>query len=571
MFDKECVPFAPSLIESMRSLGYSFSSAIADLIDNSISAKAKKIEIISNPGTNPNLIIFDDGCGMTQQELYEAMRYGSTSPLSERAVDDLGRFGLGLKSASLSQCRKLVVVSKKNGVLSAYSWDLDYIIHTEKWMLKGFSYEEIAMYPEIDRLFQQNQGTYICLSEFDRIKEGTSNIETTFNKNLDDMVEHLSLVFHRFLEEGLVIKVNNREIKGKDPFLSHNTATQRKKDIYIYIDHQKIALKPYILPHVSKLKSSDLDLVGGKERLRNEQGFYVYRNKRLIVWGTWFRLERKDELSKLARVRVDIPNTLDYMWSIDIKKSTAILPDIIKKNMYAAVYESVVSSEAVHTHRGRKDKKDKDIDYIWERTKIRSGYKYLINREIPQIRISLHLINYIQAPVAGYCAAFLNIAVIEKRGIVAVGADNDLRAASGDFLPEFKVRIHVMFTERIAYYAAPNAVGVYLKRNLVFDRAVYDYVGHLIHIPVPFETIDADDIRVCQQGIISHVKSFADASGVGNAFGCVGYIISALPPLADVIEMLTQHQIFNPVFGEQFLVIPAIFTHIFALESEQDF
>lgn len=387
MFDKECVPFAPSLIESMRSLGYSFSSAIADLIDNSISAKAKKIEIISNPGTNPNLIIFDDGCGMTQQELYEAMRYGSTSPLSERAVDDLGRFGLGLKSASLSQCRKLVVVSKKKGVLSAYSWDLDYIIHTEKWMLKGFSYEEIAMYPEIDRLFQQNQGTYICLSEFDRIKEGTSNIETTFNKNLDDMVEHLSLVFHRFLEEGLVIKVNNREIKGKDPFLSHNTATQRKKDIYIYIDHQKIALKPYILPHVSKLKSSDLDLVGGKERLRNEQGFYVYRNKRLIVWGTWFRLERKDELSKLARVRVDIPNTLDYMWSIDIKKSTAILPDIIKKNMYAAVYESVVSSEAVHTHRGRKDKKDKDIDYIWERTKIRSGYKYLINREIPQIRM----------------------------------------------------------------------------------------------------------------------------------------------------------------------------------------
>lgn len=387
MFGQECIPFAPALVESMRSLGYSFPAAIADLIDNSISAKSRFIDIISEPGSNPCLIILDDGNGMNESELYEAMRYGSSNPLSERAIDDLGRFGLGLKSASLSQCRKLTVISKKEGQISAYSWDLDYIIQTEKWMLKGFSEEEIMNYPDIDRLLQQDNGTYICLNEFDRIKEGTSNIEVTFNKYLDDMVDHLSLVFHRYLDEGLVIRVNNRKIEAKDPFLSHNTATQRKKEIPIYIEGQKILLKPFILPHMTKLKQEDLDLVGGKERLRNDQGFYVYRNKRLIVWGTWFRLERKDELSKLARVRVDIPNTLDYMWSIDIKKSMAILPDIIKKNMYAAVYESVVSSEAVHTHRGRKEKKEKDIDYIWERMKVRNGYKYLINRDIPQIKL----------------------------------------------------------------------------------------------------------------------------------------------------------------------------------------
>ena len=387
MFDKECVPFAPSLIESMRSLGYSFPAAIADLLDNSISAKAKEISIISEPSLNPTLIIFDDGCGMNHGELYEAMRYGSSNPLEERKEDDLGRFGLGLKSASLSQCRKLVVISKKEGQISGYSWDLDYVMEKRSWMLKGFSEDEIINYPYSDMLHLVEHGTYIYLSEFDRIKQGTGNITETFNKCLDDMINHLALVFHRFIDDGLKIKVNGVEIKSRDPFLLGHSATQRKRESSFYINGEKIVLKPFILPHLSKLTQDDLDKVGGKDRLRSDQGFYVYRNKRLIIWGTWFRLERKDELNKLARVMVDIPNSLDYMWSIDIKKSTATLPDIIKRNMYNAVYESVLSSESVHTYRGRKEKKKQDIDYIWERVKVRDRYEYVINRQIPQLRM----------------------------------------------------------------------------------------------------------------------------------------------------------------------------------------
>lgn len=387
MYDQECIPFAPSLIESMRSIGYSFPAAIADLIDNSISAKANKIEIISEPGMDPYLIILDNGTGMKLGRLQEAMRYGSSNPLDERDSEDLGRFGLGLKSASMSQCRNLTVVSKVNDEVNGFSWDLDYVIERGQWMIRGFSHEEIMELPYVELLFGMKSGTYIILRNFDRIKEGTSNISETFNKCLDEMSSHLSLVFHRFIEDGLEIRLNNTLIEGKDPFLSYHPATQRKKEIPVYINSEKIILKPFILPHLSKLSQDDLDKIGGKEKLRNEQGFYVYRNKRLIVWGTWFRLERKAELNKLARVRVDIPNTLDYMWSIDIKKSTAVLPDIIKKNMYAAVYESVVSSEAVHTYRGRKEKSKEDIDYIWERIKGRSGYQYTINRDIPQLRI----------------------------------------------------------------------------------------------------------------------------------------------------------------------------------------
>ena len=387
MFEQECVPFAPSLIESMRSLGYSFPAAIADLLDNSISAKARNIDIISTPGMEPSLIILDDGNGMTENELCEAMRYGSSNPLETRREDDLGRFGLGMKAASLSQCRKLIVVSKKEGKVSAYSWDLDYVIDSESWMLMGFTEEEMLQFPHIDQLLEKEHGTYIYLSEFDRIKEGTGNLAETFNKCLDDMINHLALVFHRFIDEGLTIRVNQLELEARDPFLSYHRATQRKRESSFRINNEKITLKPFILPHLSKLSQDDLDKVGGKDRLRSEQGFYVYRNKRLIIWGTWFRLERKDELNKLARVMVDIPNSLDYMWSIDIKKSAATLPDIIKKNMYNAVYESVLCSEAVHTYRGRKEKKDKDIEYVWERVKVRDGYEYQINRKIPQLEL----------------------------------------------------------------------------------------------------------------------------------------------------------------------------------------
>lgn len=387
MFEQECVPFAPSLIESMRSLGYSFPAAIADLLDNSISAKARNIDIISTPGMEPSLIILDDGNGMTENELCEAMRYGSSNPLETRREDDLGRFGLGMKAASLSQCRKLIVVSKKEGKVSAYSWDLDYVIDSESWMLMGFTEDEMLQFPHIDQLLEKEHGTYIYLYEFDRIKEGTGNLSETFNKCLDDMINHLALVFHRFIDEGLTIRVNQLEIEARDPFLSYHRATQRKRESSFRINSEKITLKPFILPHLSKLSQDDLDRVGGKDRLRSEQGFYVYRNKRLIIWGTWFRLERKDELNKLARVMVDIPNSLDYMWSIDIKKSAATLPDIIKKNMYNAVYESVLCSEAVHTYRGRKEKKDKDIEYVWERVKVRDGYEYQINRKIPQLEL----------------------------------------------------------------------------------------------------------------------------------------------------------------------------------------
>lgn len=393
MFNKESIPFAPALIESMRSLGYSFESAIADLIDNSISANAKKINLYIEPGDNPYLIIFDDGHGMSDTEIEEAMRYGSKNPLEKRNENDLGRFGLGLKSASLSQCRKLVVASKKNGYISAYSWDLDYVIETGSWMVIGYDEKELRKFPRIDLLDNVDTGTYILLQNFDRVEESTKNLQKTLTQYINNTINHLALVFHRYLEDGVKMYVNNEEIEARDPFLRDHKRTQLKRTQMFKINGSEILVKPYILPHLNYLTNKDLQKVGGKEQLKNEQGFYVYRNKRLILWGTWFRLERKDELSKLARVMVDIPNSLDYMWSIDIKKSSANLPDIIKQNLYNCAYTSVCASENVYSYRGRKEQTNKEINYIWERIKVRDGYEYKINRDMPQIKMLKQLLN----------------------------------------------------------------------------------------------------------------------------------------------------------------------------------
>lgn len=388
MKTKQSTPYAPLLIESMRSLGYSFDTAIADLVDNSVSARAKNISILLDPSKDPQLIIFDDGHGMDSATLEEALRFGSRGPSETREAHDLGRFGLGLKSASLSQCRRLVVVSKRDGCLSCFSWDLDEVQRSNDWSIIEYSPEEIAKLPSINLFDDIESGTYVLLQNFDRISATSSDVGSTIIKSLDSTEGHLSLVFHRIIsEDGVKIYINNRPIEPKDPFLEHHKSTQRLREQEITIDGSRITLQPYILPHRNKLTAEDLKKVGGSEDLRTHQGFYVYRCKRLILWGTWFRLLSKEELNKLARVKVDIPNSLDNIWSIDVKKSSASMPDKIRKNLYGSIRDSVFGSKKVIEHRGKLNRND-DVSYVWQRLSNRDGgVSYQINRELPQVQM----------------------------------------------------------------------------------------------------------------------------------------------------------------------------------------
>jgi len=320
------LPYAPTLIESTRAIGYTLESAIADIIDNSISASASLTDIFFFPIGDAYIAILDDGHGMNGSELENAMRYGSQNPNEKRNANDLGRFGLGLKTASLSQCRTLTVVSKQNSQIEARRWDIDHVIESHDWSLLILeSDEELDTIPRIEEIRKLNSGTLVVWQNLDRLKVGEIDFGRTMGKKMDEVRSHLSLVFHRYIsgEPGLKrmqIRMNNTPIIPADPFLVKRN-TQVMADEILTIEGEIVVIRSYILPHISSLSNEEISALGGKDGLRRCQGFYVYRNKRLLVWGTWFRMMHQAELSKLARVQVDIPNDLDNLWTLDIKKS----------------------------------------------------------------------------------------------------------------------------------------------------------------------------------------------------------------------------------------------------------
>lgn len=390
MSELEVTPYAPAFIESMRAVGYSPESAIADLVDNSISAGATSVKIQFRPFDNPYLAIIDNGEGMTSEELTEAMRHGGRSPLDIRSPHDLGRFGLGLKTASLSQCRKLTVISYKDESLEARCWDLNLVAERKAWILRVLdSNKEILALPHVNEIVHQGCGTVVLWQNFDRLAAGEVSVESALNSKIDQVREHLAVTFHRYLsgEPGLMrlsIEINNNPVSPIDIFLASHKATQHLYEEVFSVDGHEIRVQPYILPHISKLSAGDLRLAGGEEGLRHNQGFYIYRNRRLIIRGTWFRLARAEELTKLARVRVDIPNALDDLWTLDIKKSSAHPPEIVRRNLSRTVERIAERSRQTYKFRGRRMQRD-GIIHTWNRIQGRDGISYSINREHPMV------------------------------------------------------------------------------------------------------------------------------------------------------------------------------------------
>ena len=381
-------PCASDLLESMRALGYSFEAALADLIDNSLSADAHRIEVHFSPYESPYVAMLDDGSGMTSEETTAAMRHGSRDPRQVRDAQDLGRFGLGLKTASLSQCRRLTVVSLKEGVLSARRWDLDYVAQRQDWMLLKLDDAEVDALPLVGELRAQGHGTVVVWQEFDRLAASERSLERALGDRMDLARDHLSLVFHRFLNPPLgtrsvAMSINRNPLGAIDPFLMSHRATQALPIEDFLVEQERVIVAPFILPHLSKLGAGDLQLAGGEDGLRRNQGFYIYRNRRLISWGSWFRLVRQEELTKLARVQVDISNRLDHLWQLDIKKSTTYPPASLREGLKQIISRITEGSRRVYTYRGRKS--SDAITHTWDRTEVRDGIAYTINRKHPLV------------------------------------------------------------------------------------------------------------------------------------------------------------------------------------------
>lgn len=383
----QLVPDASNLIESQRSVGYTFETAIADIIDNSVSAQAKTIEIIADHN-GKFLAILDDGYGMDADELVQAMKYGSKSSSLERDKDDLGRFGLGLKMASFSQCRKLTVLSSKDGVISGAVWDLDIIRDKDSWLIERLSVEQIKKVVKFDELAELSSGTLVIWEKFDKFEQ-QANYQDNFDEALDRTENHLSLVFHRFIQDKEIkILLNQRQIEAVDPFFTSNKATQLKTPDMIFEKNRnaRIDVQPYIIPYKNRLTQKEKYILKKYESSNLDQGLYIYRNRRLIAWGKWFKLVRTNELANLAKVQIDIPNTMDDLWQIDVKKSQLIIPSSIREQLRNIIKKSIGESEKVYKHRGTVRNKDKSVQYIFDRLEKANEISYQINMDNPLIK-----------------------------------------------------------------------------------------------------------------------------------------------------------------------------------------
>ncbi|EMK3312231.1 ATP-binding protein [Vibrio vulnificus] len=380
-------PRASALLESLRGMGYSIETAIADVIDNSISAQAENISITFHWDHDRSYIaILDDGIGMNEANLEKAMKLGEISATSKRREDDLGRFGLGLKTASFSQCRSLTVssITEESG-FQCLRWDLDLLASQTdgSWLLiEGYiEQEEYKQLP----LLEQHRGTLVLWDRLDRAFP-SSVTENDFLDVIDSVQKHLSMIFHRFIEDGdITISINNRKLSSWDPFAKGHLAKTWATSSTKLVNGNGARIECHVLPKLEMLTDKEAEDLEGVNGWKEHQGFYVYRNKRLLVPGSWLRLGdthqwKPDDIHSLVRIQLDIGNLCDEEWKVDIIKSKVTPPHSIRESLVR--YASEARRRAQQTNKRsisrNQNISDQTPDSIWNCT---SDNRYIIDRQ----------------------------------------------------------------------------------------------------------------------------------------------------------------------------------------------
>lgn len=390
-------PRAALMIEALRGLGYSTATALADIIDNSISAKARNVAITFGwDGIGSHVAILDDGTGMSPKQLLEAMRLGHTNPLDTRAATDLGRFGLGLKTASFSQCRRLTMASRVGGRSSgALRWDLDHLAKAkdDSWhLLEGPAPGSKALLKD---LTSAEQGSLVLWECLDRVVS-TATSQKDFLDLIDRVESHLAMVFHRYLASArLTIRINGRAIAPWDPFLAQHPATWSSPVETLPLADAAVTVQGHVLPHKDKLDAKIHGSAAGPDGWTAQQGFYVYRNERMLVSGGWLGLGRgrpwtKEEGHRLARLRLDLPNTCDAEWRIDIRKSIARPPVELRERLTLLAEDVRARARRVFAHRGEVQRKGATpVMQAWRAQHGAAGVRYRIDESHPAVRAVL--------------------------------------------------------------------------------------------------------------------------------------------------------------------------------------
>ena len=448
-------PGAEALIESLRAIGYSLPTAIADIIDNSIAASASNVWLDFHwSGPDSWIAITDDGKGMTDEELSNAMRPGSTSPMDTRSPSDLGRFGLGLKTASFSQCRVLSVISKTTaGEKSRRCWNLDFVAKHNEWrlLLNATPAAEEAS-KVLDSL---DSGTLVMLENLDRVVGGASpkndKAHEHFLGRINELRKHLAMTFHRFIatpKPRLNIWINGKEeqhlVKAWDPFMEDHKCTTRTPIDPVQFGSEIVNIRGFVLPHKDKLTEEEFDDGAGPRGWNSQQGFYIYRNDRMLVSGSWLNLGPmrawpKEEHYKLARLSIDIPNSMDSEWSLDVKKSVAMPPQNIRHRLTKLAEDVRGRARRVFVHRGeygpRASGSDQELERPWTSTTRHGHTVYKISRRHPMITGVLNQLGSLKPEVDAMLRFLEETVPVQKIWLDAAEKSQD-NAAPYEGIPE---------------------------------------------------------------------------------------------------------------------------------------
>lgn len=351
-------PSARRLTTSLRDVGYSFESAVADLLDNSIAAGASKIQVtIVFEGAESTITIRDNGLGMDSDRIDEAMRFGSRRSYE---TGELGRYGLGLKTASLSQCRRLEVISSTNkNQIQARALDLDFIQAVDDWVALDLSDDSKTI--EQSKLLEGNPGTLVVWRKLDRLLPAKSPDGGWARRRIlgleAKLTRYLEMVFHRFLsgEAGttVAIRVNETELTAWDPFVRAESATNELDRNEFEVEHGDssgvVTLRRFLLPQRDDFSNrEEFEKASGVEKWNKQQGLYIYRANRLVQWGGWNGLRTIDEHTKLARASLDFDTNLDDAFNINVAKMRVSLPSQLKKMLSRPVNELCISADAAY-------------------------------------------------------------------------------------------------------------------------------------------------------------------------------------------------------------------------------
>lgn len=380
------MPSATPVIHSLRNIGYNAQTAIADIVDNCIDADATNIHItLEYNAGNGHILIQDNGTGMVEEELQIAMTIGSKDPRVDRKINELGRFGMGLKTASFSLGKRLSVMTKNNGVISERCWDLEHVSKKNEWEL--FKEIPTEVKKKMGRI--EFEGTIIFIDKLDRFSGyDTEKViqSSTFYGKVARVHKYLEMVFHLKLYDGLNILVNDNYLVPWNPFLSEHPKTIEGEVQIIRVNGKKVKVTPYVLPHPSAFNETEYKEASGFKGWRDQQGFYIYREGRLVNFGDWFGMFTKDNFSELVRIKIDFTNDGDEDWKIDIKKSSISIPEDAKKNLKAiGQYYRQVSKE-IMLYRAKPNQKTgrmKGSLHTWELSNDEVDSSYVLNRHHP--------------------------------------------------------------------------------------------------------------------------------------------------------------------------------------------